>query len=92
MEFNFKLKKYDLCEQKLKKINFFDFFMKINADHLSSTVYFSTLCDKISKLTSRILWKGFKVKSHQRGAQYLYPAENGRQLDPRGGYSSHSPH
>ena len=51
IEFNFKLKKYD-------------FFVKIDADHLSSTVRFSNLCNRILKLTSSMLWEGFKVKSH----------------------------
>ena len=35
IEFNFKQKKYDLFEEKLKKSNFLLFFVKIYADQLS---------------------------------------------------------
>ena len=47
IEFNFKQKKYDLFQEKLKKSNFFIFFFKIDADLLSSNARFSNLCQKI---------------------------------------------
>ena len=37
----------DLFEKKLKKSNFSNFFVKINADHLYSILVFSNLCQKI---------------------------------------------
>ena len=57
--------------KKLKKANFPKFFVKINADHLSSSADFSNLCQKISKLSLPVLWKGFEIKSHQRRTHYL---------------------
>ena len=77
IEFNFKQKKYDLFEEKLKKSNFFNFFVKIDADHLSLTACFSNLCQKIWNLSQPVLWKHFEIKSHQRRAHYLYPGRNG---------------
>ena len=71
IEFNFTEKKYDLFENFLKKSNFSDFFVKTDADHLSSFAYFSNLCQKISKLSLSVLWKGFEIKSHQRRTHYL---------------------
>ena len=71
IEFNFTQKKYDLFEKKLKKSNFSDFFVKIDADHLSSLADFSNLCQKNSKLSLPVLWQGFEVKSHQRRTFYL---------------------
>ena len=41
IDFNFKQKRYDLFEEKMKKIKIFQFFVKIDADHLSSNVHFS---------------------------------------------------
>ena len=61
IEFNFKQKKYDLFQEKLKKSNFFIFFFKIDADLLSSNARFSNLCQKIQKLSSPVLWKRFKI-------------------------------
>ena len=40
-------RKHDFFEEKLKKIKFFQFFVKIDADHLSSIAYFSKLYQKI---------------------------------------------
>ena len=40
----------------MKKSNISDFFVKINADHLSSSADFS----------KPVLWKGFEIKSHKR--------------------------
>ena len=71
IEFNFTKKKYDLFEKKLKKSNFSDFFVKTDSDHLSSIAYFSNLCQKISKLSLSVLWRGFEIKSHQRWTHYL---------------------
>ena len=71
IEFNFTEKKYDLFEKFLKKSNFSDFFFKTNADHLSSSAYFSNLCKKNSKLSSSVLWRCFEIKTHQRRTHYL---------------------
>ena len=61
IEFNFIHKIY---EEKLKKSVFSNFFVKIDADHLSSSADFSNLCQKISKLSLPVLWKGFEIKGH----------------------------
>ena len=71
IEFNFTEKKYDLFENFLKKSNFSDFFFKTDADHLSSFANFSKLCQKISKLSLSVLWRGFEIKSQQRRTHYL---------------------
>ena len=91
IEFNFKQKKYDLFQEKLKKSNFFNFFFKIDADHLSSNVIFSNLCQKILKLSLPVLWKRFEIKSHQRRAHYLNPPRNGGRLTAGGGSRSPPP-
>ena len=91
IEFIFKQKKYDLFEKSEKKSNFFDFFFKIDADHLSSNVIFSNLCQKILKLSLPVLWKRFEIKSHQRRAHYLKPRRNGRPI-PTGGARGAPPH
>ena len=88
IEFNFKQKNYDLFEEKVKKSNFFDFFFKIDADHLSSNVIFSNLCQKILKLSLPVLWKRFEIKSHQRRACYLKPRRNGGPIPTGGGSRS----
>ena len=66
IEFNFAQKKYDSFEKKRKNHMSPIFFVKIHTDHLSISFNFSNLCQKISKLSETVLWKGFKVKSHQR--------------------------
>ena len=43
VKFNFIQKKYDFMQKKLKKNNFSDFFVKIEADQLSSTKIFLEL-------------------------------------------------
>ena len=92
IEFNFKQKKYDLFEEQLKKSNFFNFLVKIIAsDHLFLNVCFSNLCQKILKLSSPVLWKGFEIKSHQRRAHYLNSLRNGGRLAARGGSRSPLP-
>ena len=40
VEFNFLQKKYDFLHEKLKKNQFFEFFIKIEADQLSLTKNF----------------------------------------------------
>ena len=69
----------------MKKIKFFQFFVKIDADHLTSTTSFSNLCPNILKLSWLVLWKGFEIKSNQRRSHYLYPHRNGRRWAARGG-------
>ena len=68
----------------IEKIIFSNVFVKIDADHLSLFAHFSNLCQKTSKLSLSVLWKGFEIKSHQRRAHFLYPFRNGRQLAARG--------
>ena len=53
IEFNFTQKKYDLFEEKIKKkkIKFFQFFVKIDANLLSSIPNFSNLRYEICKLS-----------------------------------------
>ena len=92
IEFNFKQKKYDLFQEKLKKSNFFIFFFKIDADLLSSNARFSNLCEKIQKLSSPVLRKRFEIKSHQRKACYLKPCRNGRPIPTGGGLKEPPPH
>ena len=91
IEFNFKQKNYDLFEEKVKKSNFFDFFFKIDADHLSSNVIFSNLCQKNLKLSLPVLWKRFEIKSHQRRACYLKPRRNGGPIPTGGGLEEPPP-
>ena len=61
---------------------FFDFFVKIYADHLFLFPYFSNMYHRISKLSLPVPWKGFEIKSHQVRAHYLKPLRNGRQISP----------
>ena len=76
IEFEFRQKKYDLIEeQKLKKNS--NYFVKFDADHFSSSAHYSNLCQKYSKLSSLVLWKCFEIKSHERGAHYIYGPRNG---------------
>ena len=65
IEISFTLKKYDLLGEKLKN-QIFLIFKKIDTNHLSSSAYFINLYQKISKLSSPVLWKGFEIKSYQR--------------------------
>ena len=44
---------------------FFDFFVKIYADHLFLFPYFSNMYHRISKLSLPVPWKSFEIKSHQ---------------------------
>ena len=91
IEINFKQKKYDLCEEKLKKQILFIFFFKIDAVHLSSNGGFSNLCQKILKPNLPVLWKGFEIKSHQRRAHCLNPPRNGGRLAAGGGFPEPPP-
>ena len=63
-----------------KKSNYSDFFIKISANHLSLSAYFSILCQEISKLSSSVLWRGFEIKSQQKRTHYLKCLRNGGQL------------
>ena len=65
-----------------KKSIFSDFFVKIDSDHLFLFAYFSNMCQRISKLSLPVPWKGFEIKSHQVRAHYLKPLRNGRQISP----------
>ena len=40
------------------------------------------MCQRISKLSLPVPWKGFEIKSHQVRAHYLKPLRNGRQISP----------
>ena len=81
-----------ICFKKNWKNQIFSFFFfKMDADLLSSNGRFSNLCQKILKLSSPVLWKGFEVKSHQRRAHYLNPLRNGGRLTTRGGSRSPPP-
>ena len=62
---------FDLFEKNWKKkSNFSNFFVKIDADHLSLPAHFSNLCLKISKLSLSALWKGFEIEINQRRTHY----------------------
>jgi len=63
----------------------------MDADHLSSNVIFSNLCQKILKLSLPVLWKRFEIKSHQRRACYLKPGRNGGPIPTRGGLEEPPP-
>ena len=80
-----------MFEEKLKKSNFFNFFVKIDADHLSSIACFSNLCQKIWNLSQPVLWKHFEIKSHQRRAHYLKRHRNGGPLRTGGGLEEPPP-
>ena len=84
MKFNFKEKKYDLIEEKFKKSDYFLFFCQNQCWPPPSIAHFSNLCQKILKLSSPVLWKGFEIKIHQRRAHYINPPRYGEWLAARG--------
>ena len=88
IEFNFKQKKYDLFQEKLKK-SFFKFFFSKSTLTSCLQTHVSQICaKKFKKLSLPVLWKRFEIKSHQRRAHYLNPPRNGGRLTAGGGSRS----
>jgi len=74
--------------KKFEKMKFFWFFFQNRCWPLVSFANFSKLCQKISKLSLSVLWRGFEIKSQQRRTHYLKWPKNGGQSPVWGGGSN----
>ena len=63
-----------VCFQRVKKIIYFHFLVKIQADFLFSIANLWNFCHETSKITLPELFKIFEIGSHQRRTLDLYPA------------------
>ena len=74
----FKTKKVWFVFKKVKKIIYFHFLVKIQADFLFSIANLWNFCHETSKITLPELFKIFEIRSHQRRTLDLYPARNNK--------------
>ena len=65
VEFKFKQKKYGSLLKNLKKFEFFRFWVKNEADQVSSMANFSFFLQQTSKMALPGVVKRFELKSHQ---------------------------